>query len=168
VGEFADNQRIPKRGRRVVVQVAMAVVVCALAAVGIYLAVSRGGDAASADVASPARLEPVGGAAGLSRVVLSAEAAKRLDIKTAPVSTVLVQGKPRKAIPYEAVLYEVDGDAWTYTSPEPRVFVRDEISVARVQDGMAVLTKGPAVGTAVVTVGSAELWGVEYGEISED
>jgi hypothetical protein len=66
------------------------------------------------------------------------------------------------------VLYEVDGDAWTYTSPEPRVFVRDEISVARVQDGMAVLTKGPAVGTAVVTVGSAELWGVEYGEISED
>ena len=32
----------------------------------------------------------------------------------------------------------------------------------------AILTKGPAAGTAVVTLGATELWGVEYGGIEED
>jgi hypothetical protein len=31
-----------------------------------------------------------------------------------------------------------------------------------------ILSGGPPVGTPVVTVGSAEIWGVEYGGIEED
>jgi hypothetical protein len=168
VGEIAGTQPVEKHRRRLVVLIAAALVACALAALGVYLVASGGTDAsAGGDVPEPARLEPVG-TSGLSRVVLSADAAQRLDIRTAPVSNVRVNGKLRKAIPYEAVLYETNGDAWTYTSPEPLVFVRHDIRVARVEDSLAILVQGPPLGTAVVTVGSAELWGVEYGEIEED
>jgi hypothetical protein len=104
----------------------------------------------------------------MSRVVLTAPAAKRLDIHTAPVARVVVGGKSDLAIPYSAVLYDKNGDTWTYTSPKPLVFVRHDVRVAEVAGGRAILTSGPRAGTKVVTVGSAELWGLEYGEIQED
>jgi hypothetical protein len=53
-------------------------------------------------------------------------------------------------------------------SPEPLVFVRQDVKVARVRGDEAILADGPPVGTSVVTVGQVELWGVEYGEIEED
>ena len=37
----------------------------------------------------------------------------------------------------------------------------------RIDGERAILAKGPAPGTAVVTVGATELWGVEYGGIEE-
>jgi hypothetical protein len=40
--------------------------------------------------------------------------------------------------------------------------VRRPLSVETVRNGEAILSKGPPAGTAVVTVGSAELFGVEY------
>ena len=40
--------------------------------------------------------------------------------------------------------------------------------VDRIDGERAILAKGPAPGTAVVTVGATELWGVEYGGIQED
>jgi hypothetical protein len=67
------------------------------------------------------------------------------------------------AVPYEAVLYDEHGDTWTYTSPAERVFVRAAITVETIADGLAIISEGPPVGTAVVTVGGAELWGVETG-----
>lgn len=168
MAELTRHRPSAKRPRRSVVQTMAALVVCALAALGVYLAVFRAnGPAADSEAVEPARLEPVG-TNGLTRVVLSAHAARRLDVRTVPVSSVRVNGKMRTAIPYDAVLYETNGDTWTYTSPEPRVFIRDEIRVARVERGLAILGEGPPLGTAVVTLGSAELWGVEYGEIEED
>jgi multidrug efflux system membrane fusion protein len=41
--------------------------------------------------------------------------------------------------------------------------VRERITVDDIEDGRAVLTDGPAVGTAVVSVGAAELYGTEFG-----
>lgn len=100
-------------------------------------------------------------ATGLKRLALSALAAQRLGIATAAVSAA-----PRgsgMAVPYEAVLYDQHGETWTYTSPEERVFIRSAITVESIADGLAILSAGPPVGTAVVTVGTAELWGVESG-----
>jgi hypothetical protein len=91
-------------------------------------------------------------------VTLSAEAAKRLGIETAAVR----QLGARTAVPYGAVVYNADGSTFTYTSPKPRVYVRAPITVVRIAGGRAVLSKGPAVGTSVVTVGSQELYGSEY------
>lgn len=98
------------------------------------------------------------------QVSLTPDAAERLDVTTAPVQTV----GGSTTIPYSAVLYDPDGATWTYTNPEPNVFIRAEIAVDRIDGDQAILTSGPAAGTAVVTVGATELWGVEYGGIEED
>ena len=79
----------------------------------------------------------------------------------------MVGGAPAKVLPYAAVLYDANGDTWTYTNPEPLVFVRHKISIDRVDGESAILAEGPDAGTKVVTVGAAELIGTEFG-VDED
>jgi hypothetical protein len=98
-------------------------------------------------------------ATGLSRLTLSAKAAERLGIATGAVSA----AGAGTAIPYAALVYDKAGKTWVYTNPEGRDYVRQEIEVQRIEGDMAFLSSGPPVGTAVVTVGTAELWGVESG-----
>ena len=64
---------------------------------------------------------------------------------------------------FAALLYDADGRSWAYTNPTPLTFVREPVTVDRVDGDRAYLRSGPAPGTAVVTVGAAELLGVEYG-----
>ena len=97
----------------------------------------------------------------LSRVIVTEEAATRLDLQTAAVRTVLVRGMQRKVIPYAAILYDKDGDTWAYTTAEPLTFVRAPVSVDYVDDKIAVLSAGPPTGTMVVVVGASELYGSE-------
>jgi hypothetical protein len=111
-----------------------------------------------------AKVEAVRGT-DLNRVVLTARAAKRLDIQTTRVRR---DAAKRTVIPYASVLYDPNGDTWTYTSPKPLTFIRHDIEVEEIDGNRAILSKGPPVGTAVVTVGATELWGVEYGGIEED
>ena len=111
----------------------------------------------------PAKVTPIKGT-DLSTVTLSADAAKRLGIATARVSS---QGSSGKVIPYDAVIYAADGHTFTYTSPKPLSFVRAPITVKDIRGNKAVLSAGPAAGTSVVTVGSQELFGTEY-EVEED
>lgn len=99
----------------------------------------------------------------LERLALSAKAAERLGISTEPVGAGPAGSASRTVIPYSAVVYDAEGAAWTYTSPESLVFVRHLITVDHIAGQQAVLTSGPALGTLVVTVGAAELWGVETG-----
>jgi hypothetical protein len=65
-------------------------------------------------------------------------------------------------VPYGAVLYDVNGRTWVYTSPESLVFVRREIVVDHIAGDLAVLTEGPPAGTRVVTLGATELHGAEF------
>ena len=58
-------------------------------------------------------------------------------------------------------LYDAEGQAWTYTNPEPLTFVRARVTVESVTGELAVLSTGPNVGETVVTVGAAELYGSE-------
>ncbi len=90
------------------------------------------------------------------------------DHKLTPGQRVLVAlalegGGKRKIIPYNAVLYDPKGDTWVYTNTEPLTFVRHPIVVDYLDGDMAVLSDGPAAGTQVVTVGAAELFGLEFG-----
>lgn len=109
----------------------------------------------------PAHVEAITGTE-LSRVTLSARAAERLDIQTAPVGVMQVSGLPRKVVPYGAVLYDAHGDTWVYTNPDPLVFVRHRIQVDYITGDRAVLSEGPPAGTVVVTVGAVELFGAEF------
>lgn len=69
----------------------------------------------------------------------------------------------RKVIPYSALIYDVKGDAWAYTNPEPLTYVRAPVTIDYIDGEWAYLSEGPAEGTAVVTLGAAELYGAETG-----
>jgi hypothetical protein len=133
----------------------------ALILAGLQLsACSSGGEEATAPDQA-ASVEPIKGTSR-NTVSLSAAATARLGIKTAKISEKRIAGKRRKVIPYTAVSYTPNGKAFTYTSPKTDKFVRRPISVETVRKGEAILSHGPPVGTVVVTVGSPELFGVEY------
>jgi hypothetical protein len=97
-------------------------------------------------------------------VRLTALAARRLDVQTAAVAA----GPGRTlVVPAAAVEYNNDGSTFTYTNPEPLAFVQQAVTVASINADQAVLSAGPSVGTQVVTVGAAELLGVEVSQFEE-
>ena len=71
-------------------------------------------------------------------------------------------------IPYAAVVYDADGEAWTFASPAPLTYKRAPIVIDSIKLDSAILTSGPAPGTAVVTVGASELVGMEAGISGEE
>jgi hypothetical protein len=105
-------------------------------------------------------LEPIAGT-DLNRVILTQKAAERLDIQTGLVRDEEIDGTQQKVMPYAAVLYDPNGQAWTYTNPEPLVFIRQAIVIDHIKGDMAILSEGPDSGMAVVTIGAAELFGSE-------
>jgi hypothetical protein len=114
----------------------------------------------------PAEAKSVSGAAtkeeiagtDLHKMTLTPKAMERLDLATAQVSG----GSGGLQVPYAALIYDSAGRTWVYTNPEPRVFVRAEVVVDRIAGDVVRLSKGPAAGTAVATVGAAELFGAEF------
>jgi hypothetical protein len=106
----------------------------------------------------PAVLEPIEGTE-LSHVILTEDAAHRIRLETGTVSSL----GGRLTVPESAVWIDEHGQEWVYTEQEQLVFVREAIRVYRYEDGLAVLADGPHPGTVVVTVGVAELIGVESG-----
>lgn len=103
---------------------------------------------------SPSSLEPIEGT-DLSRVILTEKAAERIDVQTAPVSG--------NTVPFAAVIYDIEGNTWVYTNPEPLTFVRAPIVIDYIEGDMAYLTEGLGSGITVVTVGVAEIYGTETG-----
>lgn len=66
-------------------------------------------------------------------------------------------------VPWSAVVFDVDGGSWVYEAAGQHKYVRRRVAVSHVAGELAVLTRGPATGVAVVTVGAAELFGTEFG-----
>ena len=116
---------------------------------------SAGGGASGGDAA--ATIQEVDGT-DLVRVTLAPGAAERLGLEMGVVRQVPDGGT---AVPYAAVVYDPNGDTWVYTSPKDRTFVREPITVTSISGEEAFLSSGPEIGTEVVTVGTAELYGAE-------
>jgi hypothetical protein len=124
-----------------------------------------GGNAAEipvtgAEEEGPVKVEHLEGAQP-TRLTLTEDAAKRLDIQTATVLDTQDNGVQRMVVPYAAILYDTQGNTWVYTNPEPLIFVRTPIIVDHIERDQAFLSAGPPSGIAVVTVGVAELFGSE-------
>ncbi|MBX3170453.1 MAG: HlyD family efflux transporter periplasmic adaptor subunit [Candidatus Eremiobacteraeota bacterium] len=67
-------------------------------------------------------------------------------------------------VPSAAILYDIYGGSWVYARTQSHEYHRERVLVDHsTDDGLAVLAKGPAVGTTVVVNGAAELFGVEFG-----
>ncbi|MFD1213146.1 hypothetical protein ACFQ36_13970 [Arthrobacter sp. GCM10027362] len=133
--------------------------VAAAWAAGLMVAVAGCSEppAEATSVAESATKEEIAGT-GLHKMTLTAKAMERLDLATAKVAG----GRGGLQVPYGALIYDAEGRTWVYTNPEPRVFVRAEVIVDRIEGDVVRLRKGPAAGTAIVTVGAAELFGAEF------
>jgi len=68
-----------------------------------------------------------------------------------------------RVVPRAAILYDIYGGTWVYESAAPQTYVRRRVEVRDVIGDLAVLSRGPATGTHVVTSGAAELFGTEFG-----
>ncbi len=110
-------------------------------------------------------LELVNEAEGLNRLTLVSKAAERIGVKTEKVGVLVRFGgdSQRTTVPYSALLYAPEGATYVYTNPEPLVFLRHSVTVDYVEGDLVVLAAGPPRGTAVVTMGVAELQGMEFG-----
>jgi hypothetical protein len=113
----------------------------------------------------PAKLEDTD-QKGIKKVILEARAAERIGVETAAVREEVVQVAgaqvTRKVVPYGALLYDTKGNTWTFTNPEPLVYVRAPIVVDDIEGDRVLLSEGPPAGTAIVTVGAVELMGAEH------
>ena len=118
-----------------------------------------------AEVHHPAKVEDTD-QKGIKKVTIEPRAAERIGLETTEVreeQVSLATGvATRKVVPYGAIMYDSKGEAWTFTSPQPLVFVRQHVVVEDVVGDKVVLSDGPATGTTVVTVGAAELMGAEH------
>jgi hypothetical protein len=109
---------------------------------------------------SPTTVTPIAGRDDdIQQVTFTADAAERVDLKTA---TVRASGR-RTSIPYAALIYNEDGDTFTYVSHKPLVFVREPIDVDHIAGERVVLRAGPPNGTTVVTTGAPEVYSAEFG-----
>jgi hypothetical protein len=132
----------------------------ALLIVGLGAAACGGGSKGASEGANangPATVREGGG--GEPEVVLEQDAAQRLGIRTETVVT----ADEGVEIPYAAVLYDPEGKAWAFVNTKELTFQRTALTITRIDGDEALLSEGPAVGSKVVTIGGAELYGAELG-----
>jgi hypothetical protein len=106
---------------------------------------------------SPAKVEHPNGEDAPAKITIEKEAAERLDLQ---IATVEDAGK-QKTMPYAALLYDKDGEAWAFTNPAEDTYIREKVKVDHVEGDKVVLIEGPKAGTKIVTTGAAELYGSE-------
>jgi hypothetical protein len=110
----------------------------------------------------PARLEAKKGSE-LKRVSFTAEGARRTGLEIGLVR----QSGTRQVVPYAALIYDAEGKTYVYMSPKPLSYLREPVTVERIEGRRALLSDGPPAGTQVVTTGAAEVYGTEL-EVAEE
>ena len=114
---------------------------------------------AAATQYEPVHVETVDPETGLKRVTFTEESASRADIQTAPVT----RSGALLEVPSAAVIYDNKGNTVVYVAIEPLTYQRETVEVV-IDDGRtARLSRGPQVGTQVVTTGANQVWGAELG-----
>lgn len=121
---------------------------------GFLLSACGGQVPVTGEKVAPSTLEEIEGS-DLQRVILTEKAAERLGIETVSASG--------NEVPYAAVVYDIEGNTWIYTNPEPLTFVRAQIEIDHIEGDTVILSQSLASDLNVVTVGVAELWGTETG-----
>ena len=130
--------------------------VAGLMATGLALSGCADKSGSDASPKGPATLVEIDGS-DVQQVVLTERAVERLDIQLTPIT----DEAGSMVVPYGSVVYDANGATWAYTSPKPLTFERKPITVTNIAGDKAFLSAGPERGTEVVTVGTAELFGVE-------
>jgi hypothetical protein len=113
-----------------------------------------GPSSSTSEFVPPSKLEPIEGS-DLQRVILTEKAAERIGLETVTASGM--------EVPYAAVIYDIEGNTWIYTMPEPLTFVREPIVIDNIEGDTAILAESLPSEFNVVTVGVAEIYGTETG-----
>lgn len=144
-------------GQRSLQRLPVAAAVCAV--LMFYLPGCAQPSAVATSASEPPATVEKNSTTGIARITLSQRAIDRLELRT---DTVKPAAGASLLIPYAALLYDAQGKTWVYTNPAPRVYERHAVTVTKVDAGAVTASAGPAVGTAVVTVAAAELFGAEF------
>ncbi len=78
------------------------------------------------------------------------------------VELALVGNSEQSAVPWSAVVQDIYGGHWIYEKTAEHKFVRRRVQVKNIVDSWAVLEQSPPVGTTIVTIGVAEIFGTEF------
>ena len=113
-----------------------------------------GGQTAKTEFIPPSQLEPIEGS-DLQKVILTEKAAERIGLETVAVSGT--------EVPYAAVIYDIEGNTWIYTSPEPLTFVREPIVIDHIEGDTVFLAESLPGELNIVTMGVIEIYGTETG-----
>ncbi|MFI8914681.1 efflux RND transporter permease subunit [Streptomyces sp. NPDC053513] len=124
---------------------------------------SSAAPAAEHDEEPPAEIEKVP-EGRIPRLTLAEDTVARLHITMEPLRQAPLDGAgpPQTLIPLKAVVYDPEGKTFAFTSPKPFVYLRTPVELGRFGKDDAVVKSGLVKGTPVVTVGAAELLGIEY------
>jgi multidrug efflux pump subunit AcrA (membrane-fusion protein) len=128
--------------------------VCGLLALALGVSGCAKTDSSSESGGDPAATLVEVEGSDVPRVVLDDRAESRIGLEMAAVGA---------TVPYAALIYGADGSTYVYTQPKAHAYERTEVEVADIQGDDVTLVSGPADGEEVVTIGSAELFGVEQG-----
>ncbi|MEO7415178.1 MAG: membrane fusion protein MtrC [Opitutaceae bacterium] len=79
------------------------------------------------------------------------------------VSLALQGEEESLVVPAAAILYDFHGNTWVYEALADHAYRRVRVEVLRTAGSDAILARGPKPGTQIVTDGSAELFGTEFG-----
>lgn len=140
-----------------------ALVLAIVAGLGIWAFQGTGpAEADSAVSRGPALVEHIDGS-DLSKITLTERAAQRLDIQVGSVTEQTIESTVRLVVPFGAIFYDSMGKAWVYTNPGGLSYIRAAVTVDRIEGDVAILSDGPEVGSSVVSVGAALLYGTEFG-----
>jgi hypothetical protein len=123
---------------------------------------SAGAGAAAKPITLPAMAKTADGAA---TVYLLVDGAVKDLKQSTHVWVDLATGQSeamRKVVPYPSMLYDAEGQTWTYVNTKPMTYERTAITVESIEGDDVVLTEGPPVGTLVVTNGAVEIFGTEF------
>lgn len=96
---------------------------------------------------------------GVMQITLKDIETKYLGIEFA----VVTKTADRLTMPYNALLYDPSGGEWAFTSSEPNVYMRTPLKIEAIEGETVFLAKGPPAGTKLVTSGTVELYGIEFG-----
>ena len=75
----------------------------------------------------------------------------------------LVGAEESTVVPWSAILHDAQASTWVYVQVAEHAYERRRVEVERVSGDVAVLARGPEVGTAVVVTAATELFGTEFG-----
>lgn len=139
------------------------VVVALVLLAGLGMAGCKSSSPTEAEADGAATVTEVPGQDGIHRVELTEDGAERIGLQTAVVRGPAAAGQPALSVPLSAVLYDQSGATWVFVSTGKLAFQRARVSIRAVAGDQALLASGPAVGSAVATIGAAELLGAEDG-----